>query len=281
MTPWTVARQAPLSMRFSRQEYWSGLPCPPPGDIPNPGIEPASPALQADSLHHGSPGDLGTQTTNHIFAPPGSSQQGAREEHHDSGEERFTPPCLPSGGFLTGRDSTENHSRPDLFTPVASELFFVAATESNSQFFQCAEKEPHPPDPFPPQTSATSCLMSPPQIFKSPPGFQHPRAPSLRLYNFLCSLCSFRPRDGICFPEVVICVIPSSSLFTHLVINICISNGKEAACQSRRTSSIPGWRRSPGEGYVNPLQYSCLENSMTEEPGWSTVLQKSDTTEAT
>ena len=39
-TPWTVARQAPPSMGFSRQEYWSGLPFPPPGDLPNPGIEP-------------------------------------------------------------------------------------------------------------------------------------------------------------------------------------------------------------------------------------------------
>ena len=51
VTPWTAAHQAPLSMGFSRQEYWSGLPCPPPGDLPNPGIEPASPAssaLQAD-----------------------------------------------------------------------------------------------------------------------------------------------------------------------------------------------------------------------------------------
>ena len=46
-TLWTVARQAPLSMGFSRQEYSSELPCPPPGDLPNPGIEPRSPALQA------------------------------------------------------------------------------------------------------------------------------------------------------------------------------------------------------------------------------------------
>ena len=44
VTPWTVARQVPLSMEFSRQEYWSGLPFPSPGDLPNPGIEPASPA---------------------------------------------------------------------------------------------------------------------------------------------------------------------------------------------------------------------------------------------
>ena len=45
-----VAHQAPLSMGFSRQEYWSGLPCPPPGNLPYPGIKPLSPALQADSL---------------------------------------------------------------------------------------------------------------------------------------------------------------------------------------------------------------------------------------
>ena len=49
MTPRTVARQAPLSMGFSRQEYWSGLPFPFPGDLPDPGIEPVSPASQADS----------------------------------------------------------------------------------------------------------------------------------------------------------------------------------------------------------------------------------------
>ena len=50
LTPWTVAYQAPLSMGFSRREYWSGLPFPSPGDLPNPGVEPGSPALQADAL---------------------------------------------------------------------------------------------------------------------------------------------------------------------------------------------------------------------------------------
>ena len=57
-TPWAVARQAPLTMEFSRQEYWSGLPFPSPGDLPKPGVKPTSPALQADSLtqnHQGSP----------------------------------------------------------------------------------------------------------------------------------------------------------------------------------------------------------------------------------
>ena len=50
MTPWTVVHQAPLSLGFLRQEYWSGLPFPPPGYLPNPGIEPRSPTLQADDL---------------------------------------------------------------------------------------------------------------------------------------------------------------------------------------------------------------------------------------
>ena len=47
VTPWTVARQAPLPVEFSRQEYWSELPFPPPGDLPDPGLEPESPALPA------------------------------------------------------------------------------------------------------------------------------------------------------------------------------------------------------------------------------------------
>ena len=50
MARWTVAGQAPLSMGFSRQEYWSGLPCPSTGDLPNPGIKHRSLSLKADSL---------------------------------------------------------------------------------------------------------------------------------------------------------------------------------------------------------------------------------------
>ena len=50
VTPWTIACQAPLAMGFPRQEYWSGLPFPSLGDLPDPGIKPTSPALQVDSL---------------------------------------------------------------------------------------------------------------------------------------------------------------------------------------------------------------------------------------
>ena len=81
-TAWTVVHQAPLSTVLFRQEYWSGLPCPPPGDLPNPGIEPASSALQADSLplsHRGSPQgryqclNFRMPTTCDCFSHPGQS----------------------------------------------------------------------------------------------------------------------------------------------------------------------------------------------------------------
>ena len=64
-TPWTVAHQAPLSMGFFRQEYWSGLPCPPPGDLPNPGTEPmslASPTLVGGFFTTEPPRKPGCQT---------------------------------------------------------------------------------------------------------------------------------------------------------------------------------------------------------------------------
>ena len=56
VTPWTVAHQASPSMGFSRQEYWNGLPFPSPGDLPDPGMEPGSLALEADALTSEPPG---------------------------------------------------------------------------------------------------------------------------------------------------------------------------------------------------------------------------------
>ena len=74
--PWTLARQAPLPMEFSRQEHWSALSCPPPGDPLNPGIKPRSPALKVDSSPSLSPGVI-------TF-----SQQDLREERKGDEEER-------------------------------------------------------------------------------------------------------------------------------------------------------------------------------------------------
>ena len=62
VAPWTVARQAPLDMKFSRQEYWSGVSFPNSGDLPNRGIEPGSPALQVDSLPSEPPGKFPKST---------------------------------------------------------------------------------------------------------------------------------------------------------------------------------------------------------------------------
>ena len=81
VTPWTVAYQAPLFMGFSRQEYWSGLPFPPPGDLPNPGIEPTSlspPALQASSLPLAQPEDMppGPWKTSSFWLCPQVSEAG-------------------------------------------------------------------------------------------------------------------------------------------------------------------------------------------------------------
>ena len=66
-TPWTTARQAPLSMELSRQEYWSGWPCPSPGDLPDPGIEPTSPALADRSFITEPPGKTMCQELCHMF----------------------------------------------------------------------------------------------------------------------------------------------------------------------------------------------------------------------
>ena len=71
-TPWTVAHQAPLSMGFVRQEYWSGLPILSPGDLPNPGIEPTSPALAGGFFTTEPPGKL-TQKYTSSFLEPGKT----------------------------------------------------------------------------------------------------------------------------------------------------------------------------------------------------------------
>ena len=77
-TPWTVAHLAPLSMGFSRQEYWSGLPFPSPGDLPNPGIKPGSPALQADALSSEPPRPLNMRSAKAMRRKCALSQQHAQ-----------------------------------------------------------------------------------------------------------------------------------------------------------------------------------------------------------
>ena len=109
-TQWTVTCQAPLSMGFSRQEYWSGLPFPSPEDFPNPGIEPGSPALQADSLPfepQGSPKNVQkfqkytrthTHTQTYIWGFPGGTS--GKEPTYQCRWRKTYGSILGSGTFI-------------------------------------------------------------------------------------------------------------------------------------------------------------------------------------
>ena len=89
-TPWTVAYQAPPSMGFSKQECWSGLPFPSPGDLPNPGIEPRSPALQADSLPAEPPGKPSKQQTRRKYNPISSQDYHLIQPCPSEGKKKLT-----------------------------------------------------------------------------------------------------------------------------------------------------------------------------------------------
>ena len=90
VTPWTIAHQAPLSLGFARQEYWSGLSCPPPGALPDPGIEPRFPAFRADSLPSQTPGKPKILESVAMPSSRGSSQPRYR-----------TQVSCTAGGFFT------------------------------------------------------------------------------------------------------------------------------------------------------------------------------------
>ena len=90
-TPWTVAHQAPPSSEFSRQEYWSGLPFPSPADLPDPGIEPGSPALQADALPSEPPGKPNMPILGQNCESPVPTALVGDGAHISLGNDSFTP----------------------------------------------------------------------------------------------------------------------------------------------------------------------------------------------
>ena len=107
-TPWIVACQAPLSMEFSRPEYWSRLPFPSPGDHHDPGIKPGSPTLQADSLLSEPPEKPPNMLVAHLcptlcdpmeFSPPDSSLHGILQEEYWSGQPFPFLGGLPNAGI--------------------------------------------------------------------------------------------------------------------------------------------------------------------------------------
>ena len=123
MTPWTVALQAPLSMGFPRQEYWSGLPFPSPGDLPNPGIVPASfasSALQVDSLPAEPSGKQKNKSNpNQTFSPVNLNfgkflSKKMRSSCHFCSEE-FNCRTQRNQGFLTIQSLLQNCWEENLF----------------------------------------------------------------------------------------------------------------------------------------------------------------------
>ena len=96
LTPWTVAYQIPPSIGFSRQEYWNGLPFPSPGDLPDSGIEPRSPALQADALLCELPGKPGAPSADKPPPPPGPEWSTSHLSLQDLSLSLISPPFSPS-----------------------------------------------------------------------------------------------------------------------------------------------------------------------------------------
>ena len=102
VTPWTVAHKAPLSMGFSRQEYWSGLPFSSLSDLPDPGIEPVSPALQADSLLLSHQRSLDSQYIDFLFSRFENISVSLQKKHQRNGSvfgkavRLYTLPFAPS-----------------------------------------------------------------------------------------------------------------------------------------------------------------------------------------
>ena len=140
VTPWTVAYQAPPSMGFSRQEYWSGLPLPSPGDLPDPGTEPGSPALEADALTSEPPGKqscLQTQGPDKVrFQVPGvrtsTSCSGGHSSTSNRHHRRHHPKILTPLGLSSKASATRLRSHLDLGCPDSGRRPRVAAEHTDA-----------------------------------------------------------------------------------------------------------------------------------------------------
>ena len=131
VTLWTVAHQAPLSMGFSRQEYWSGLPFPPPGDLRNPGIEPRSPELQADSLPSEPPGKVKVKVKSlsrvRLFVTPWTVAYQAPLSMRFSRQEYWSGLLFPSPGHLSNPGiKHEFLASPELVSPYFKPMIHLS-----------------------------------------------------------------------------------------------------------------------------------------------------------
>ena len=137
MTPWTVARQAPLSMGFSRQEYWSGLPFSSPGELPNPGIKPTPPALQVDSLplaHQVS------QLAQVVRNPPANAIHGSpsKETAHIKADKRVCDTISPETPLLVQMPTVGRDVKTQSFSPRSQG--FQSCIRDSPAFKTCIAK---------------------------------------------------------------------------------------------------------------------------------------------
>ena len=238
--PWTVACQAPLSMEFSRQEHWSGLPCPPPGDIPDPGIEPRSPTLQADSLPSEPPHKPYTSL---MLLKEKNKMKIANSHPFDS----YTSTCNKKEAY----NLLLKRKKKSQFKTAHYYLIFMELNELSLHIFLswnpkglmqgiCSESghsglAPLPSAGFHPGLTCTTAVMA--WGGEGHAQGRHPHCCPRAASSWLCGRrfeASLREDWGF----------PGSSV------------GKQSACNAEDPSLIPGSGRSAGEGVGYPLQCS-------------------------
>ena len=248
-SPWIVVHQAPLSMGFSRQEYWSGLPCPPPGEHPNPGIKPRSPALQ-DLSHQGSP---------RIACPFSRGPSWPRSQIRVS--------CI-TGRFLT---SWTTRDAPFLHThAVKVQLWSCSLFQTLPQISKYHEESRRS------SVVTQSCPTLCKPVHCSLPGSSVHGILQKRTLSGL-PFPSSQLRDWTQSPTLQAGSLPFEPPWHVYIIIIKSTNiniglpwwisGKESTYQCRRHNA----GRSPGEGNSSSFEYSCLGNPRDKEAWQATV----------
>ena len=286
-TLWTAAHQAPLSMGFSRQEYWSGWPRPPPGDPPDPGIEPTSPTLWADFLPSEPPGK-----PNYQGSPGGGLLVFKQPQSSLSSSLTYTP-------FHDLPGKNPNPYTPLIEVPINQPCFL---TDSFQIFANSSWQGRHSSvNPkvlqflFP--SCPSNCLLAPtvslPTSSHRPQAGFHPGTQHQLLTMPLPSLGAPGPGEStIRVPAPSTGLRPALPRHSNSQVAIYMkiqhdrgfpggSDGKESAYNAGNSGSIPRSGRFPREGNGNPVQYSCPENSMDRGAGGlqSMGLQNPDMTE--